>query len=134
MCTPYLESNSVDENGEDRFDLLLKKQAENFVINDRFFPDFVIIDDFKGAICDSLQEYSQNIAELQTEMEGAYDDARAIREEIQKFKSRHILAKASDKCAMCKGFLLTRPFHLFVCGHKFHTECLIAGVLKLTQQ
>ena len=90
----------------------------------------MIIDDFKGAICDSLQEYSQNITELQTEMEGAYDDARAIREEIQKFKSRHILAKASDKCAICKGFLLTRPFHLFVCGHKFHTECLIAGVLS----
>lgn len=30
-----------------------------------FFPDFVTIDDFKGAICDSLQEYSQNIKELQ---------------------------------------------------------------------
>ena len=62
-------------------------------------------------------------------MEGAYDDAKAIREEIQKFKSRHIMAKASDKCALCRGFLLTRPFHLFVCGHKFHTDCLIREVL-----
>ena len=65
---------------------------------------------------------------FQTEMEGAYDDARAIREEIQKFKSRYIMAKASDKCAICRTFLLSRPFHLFVCSHKFHTDCLIAAV------
>ena len=61
-------------------------------------------------------------------MEGAYDDARAIREEIQKFKGRYIMAKASDRCAICRSFLLSKPFHLFVCSHKFHTDCLIGAV------
>jgi len=37
-----------------------------------FFPDFVTIDHFKDAICDSLQDYSKHIAELKEEMEDAY--------------------------------------------------------------
>ncbi len=37
-----------------------------------FFPDFVTIDHFKDAICDSLQDYSKHISELKEEMEDAY--------------------------------------------------------------
>ena len=37
-----------------------------------FFPDFVTIDHFKDAICDSLQDYSLHIQELKEEMEDAY--------------------------------------------------------------
>jgi len=94
-----------------------------------FFPDFVTIDDFKEAICDSLQEYSKHIQDLKDEMEEAYDAAKSIREDIHKFKSRYIFARATDVCSICETYLLAKPFHLFICGHKFHTDCLVAAVL-----
>ena len=78
-----------------------------------FFPDFVTIDDFKDAICESLQEYSKHIQELKDEMEEAYDAAKNIREDIQKFKKRHIFVKSSDVCSICNDYLLAKPFHLF---------------------
>ena len=39
-----------------------------------FFPDFVAIDNFKGAITDSLARYNTQIEELKAEM----DEATAI--------------------------------------------------------
>ena len=53
-----------------------------------FFPDFVTIDHFKDAICDSLQQYSSHIAELKKDMEDATAAAEVIRTEIAASKSR----------------------------------------------
>ena len=43
------------------------------------FPDFVKIDDFKEAICQSLEEYNQQIEQLKTEMDDATRIADALR-------------------------------------------------------
>lgn len=40
-----------------------------------FFPDFVTIDDFKGAITDSLTRYNKQIEELKGEMDEATEIA-----------------------------------------------------------
>ena len=56
-----------------------------------FFPNFVTIDHFKDAICDSLQEYSKHIQELKEEMEEAYGSAERIRKDMTVQKGMCIL-------------------------------------------
>ena len=57
-----------------------------------FFPNFVTIDHFKDAICDSLQEYSTHIQELKDEMEEAYGSAERIRKDMSSHKGRNNVA------------------------------------------
>lgn len=90
-----------------------------------FFSDFVTIDHFKDAICTSLQEYNQHIQDLKEEMEEATKSAEVIREEIQSFRNRYAFVKARDECSICDLQLLMRPFYLFPCGHRFHSDCLL---------
>ena len=100
-----------------------------------FFPDFVTIDHFKGAICDSLQEYSEHIQTLKDEMEEAYSTAEKIREDMQNQKKKYAFVRATDKCCMCNNYLMAKPFHLFInCGHKFHTDCLIQALIPHLSQ
>ena len=89
-----------------------------------FFPDFVTIDHFKGAICDSLQDYSRHIQDLRGEMEESNRAADRIRAEISRSRNEYLVVRATDTCKLCGGFLMTRPFHLFNCGCFFHTDCL----------
>lgn len=95
-----------------------------------FFPDFVTIDQFKDAICSSLQEYNQHIEDLKTEMEDASKAAENIRKDIQKFKQKYSYVHAQDRCCECNYPLLTRPFYLFPCSHKFHQDCLLDAVMN----
>ncbi|XP_064080342.1 vacuolar protein sorting-associated protein 18 homolog [Macrobrachium nipponense] len=94
-----------------------------------FFPDFVTIDQFKDAICSSLQEYNQHIEDLKHEMDDAAKTAENIRKDIQKFKQKFSFVHAQDRCCECNYPLLTRPFYLFPCSHKFHQDCLSDAVL-----
>merc|ERR1712223_669626 len=66
-----------------------------------FFPDFVTIDHFKDAICDSLQKYSEHIQELKDEMEEAYSTAERIRQNMQDQKKRYVFVRADDTCSIC---------------------------------
>ncbi|QQP37559.1 Vacuolar protein sortingassociated protein 18 -like protein, partial [Caligus rogercresseyi] len=94
-----------------------------------FFDDFVTIDHFREAICQSLHDYSTHISSLKSEMEEANQSAEKIRSEVREFKNKYAFVRGNDSCASCSDFLLCRPFHLFICGHKFHTDCLTKGVL-----
>ncbi len=105
----------------------LKKSDDLVKIEDilPFFPDFVTIDHFKEAICDSLQEYSDHIEKLRLEMEESNLSADAIREEIQQYKNGHVFVRTVDTCSVCSGFLMSDAFHVFGCGHRLHTACLV---------
>jgi len=94
-----------------------------------FFPDFVTIDNFKDAICTSLQEYNKHIETLKTEMDEATGSAREIRAEINSFRNRFAVVRSHDKCSACGYPLMMRAFYLFPCSHKFHADCLVAEVL-----
>ncbi|XP_074661920.1 vacuolar protein sorting-associated protein 18 homolog [Tubulanus polymorphus] len=94
-----------------------------------FFPDFVTIDHFKDAICESLEEYNEHIETLKTEMNEATESAKEIRDEIQTFRNKFAFVKGQDKCTACNYPLLTRKFYLFPCMHRFHMDCLIAEVM-----
>ncbi|XP_059051527.1 vacuolar protein sorting-associated protein 18 homolog isoform X2 [Achroia grisella] len=90
-----------------------------------FFSDVVTIDHFREPICQSLQEYNMQIEELKTEMEEATRAAEEVRSEIQSFRGRSVLVSAADVCCLCDIALLLRPFYLFPCSHKFHSDCLL---------
>ncbi|XP_053608142.1 vacuolar protein sorting-associated protein 18 homolog isoform X2 [Plodia interpunctella] len=89
-----------------------------------FFSDVVTIDHFREPICQSLQEYNNQIEELKAEMEEATKSAELVRSEIQSFRNRSVHVSVTDECCLCEITLLLRPFYLFPCGHKFHSDCL----------
>lgn len=55
-----------------------------------FFPDFVLIDDFKDDICSALEEYNINIEDLKAEMDNATLSADHIRLDMRKLKKRYV--------------------------------------------
>lgn len=93
-----------------------------------FFNDFVTIDNFKEAICDSLQEYSEKIRMLKKEMKQASDSAKVIRDEIVAAKTEHYYVKSTDRCDLSSELLMTKPFYIFSCGHKFIADYLADAV------
>ncbi|XP_076171976.1 vacuolar protein sorting-associated protein 18 dor [Ptiloglossa arizonensis] len=96
-----------------------------------FFSDFVTIDHFKDAICNSLQEYNLHIQDLKEEMEEAIKAAELIRNDIQEFRTRCTFVHAKDTCNICDVQLLLRPFYVFPCGHRFHSDCLVAALTPM---
>ncbi|KAJ5995019.1 hypothetical protein N7481_001996 [Penicillium waksmanii] len=95
-----------------------------------FFPDFVVIDDFKDEICAALEEYSRHIDELRREMDNSAQTARKIRNEISDLDSRYAIVEPGEKCWICSLPLLSRQFFVFPCQHAFHSDCLGKEVLE----
>lgn len=93
------------------------------------FPDFVTIENFKDAICTSLEEYNQHIDMLQEEMNDATKSAEEIRAEIQMFRNRYAFISTEEKCATCSYPIMTQAFYVFPCHHMFHSECLLSEVI-----
>ncbi|KAG8941809.1 hypothetical protein FRC03_003936 [Tulasnella sp. 419] len=93
-----------------------------------FFPDFVVIDDFKDEICTALEQYSAHIETLKAEMDEATRSAESIKKDIKELKNRFVTVEQSEKCSICSLPLLTRHFYVFPCQHTFHADCLIGQV------
>ncbi|KAG9024553.1 hypothetical protein FS837_005314 [Tulasnella sp. UAMH 9824] len=93
-----------------------------------FFPDFVVIDDFKEEICNALEGYSAHIDALKADMDEATKSAEAIKNDIKNLQNRFVTLEASEKCCICGLNLLTRQFYVFPCQHCFHADCLIGQV------
>jgi vacuolar protein sorting-associated protein 18 len=93
-----------------------------------FFPDFVVIDDFKEEIAQALEGYSSHIDSLRAEMDEATRTAESIKEDIEGLKNRFVTIDAGELCSCCSHLLLTRQFYVFPCRHTFHADCLIGMV------
>ncbi|OSC99516.1 hypothetical protein PYCCODRAFT_1479848 [Trametes coccinea BRFM310] len=94
-----------------------------------FFPDFVVIDDFKDEICTALEGYSAHIDALKADMDEAARNAEAIKQDIAALQKRFVTLDAQDRCSRCAHPLMTRQFYVFPCHHTFHADCLI-GLTK----
>ncbi|XP_057954513.1 vacuolar sorting protein 18 [Malania oleifera] len=116
-----------------------------------FFPDFALIDDFKEAICSSLEDYNKQIEQLKQEMNDATHGADNIRNDISALAQRYAVIDREEECGVCRRKVLSvgmehrmargytsvgpmAPFYVFPCGHAFHAQCLIAHVTRCTDQ
>jgi len=99
-----------------------------------FFPDFVVIDDFKEEIAHALEGYSAKIDSLKAEMDEATKTAEVIKQDILSLKNRFITIDANELCSRCRKLLLTRQFYVFPCHHTFHADCLISLVSSVSSQ
>ncbi|EYE93416.1 vacuolar protein sorting protein DigA [Aspergillus ruber CBS 135680] len=95
-----------------------------------FFPDFVVIDDFKDEICTALEDYSRHIDALRQEMDNSAHTARQIRSEIAALDTRYAIVEPGEKCWICSLPVLSRQFFVFPCQHAFHSDCLGKEVLE----
>ncbi|KAF9428590.1 hypothetical protein BGZ94_001853 [Podila epigama] len=93
-----------------------------------FFPDFVLIDDFKEEVCQALEEYNIHIDELKVDMDEATKSAENIRIDIRELRSRFAVVASTERCTSCDFPLLTRQFYIFPCQHTFHADCLIKSL------
>ncbi|KAI1944077.1 tethering complex subunit [Ophidiomyces ophidiicola] len=89
-----------------------------------FFPDFVVIDDFKDEICTALEDYSRHIDSLRQEMDNSAHVADQIRREIAALGTRYAIVEPGEKCWICSMPVLSRQFFVFPCQHAFHSDCL----------
>ncbi|KAL3143378.1 hypothetical protein ABBQ38_002206 [Trebouxia sp. C0009 RCD-2024] len=108
------------------------------------FPDFVKIDNFKEAICQSLEDYNKQIDQLKGEMEDATRIADALRKDMAALEHRAATLDLSEECARC-GVAVGEPphatagisggcvpqFYLFPSGNAFHGTCLASEVMQL---
>ena len=126
----------INDQNDIKIATQILKECELLKIEDilPFFPDFVTIDDFKEAICQSLQEYNRNIEALKEDMKSATESARQIRQEIKEFRNKFTIIRTEDKCVVCSYAVLTRWFYAFPCGHLFHSDCLITEVMPYLKQ
>jgi len=110
-----------------------------------FFPDFVHIDDFKDAICTSLEDYNEQIECLKGEMEEATRGAELLRNDISLLGERSITVEHDAPCSRCMapifsgaGDLKQRDpsgaagVYVFPCGHSFHGECCLMELRENT--
>lgn len=89
-----------------------------------FFPDFVIIDDFREEICTALESYSRQIDSLRKEMDDSATTAQNIKSDIRALDSRYAIVEPGERCWKCGFPLLMRQFFVFPCQHAFHADCL----------
>ena len=90
-----------------------------------FFPDFVVIDDFKDEICAALESYSRSIAALDAEMDTSAATAEHIKADIKQLDRRYAIVEPGERCRVCELPLLSRQFFVFPsCQHGFHSDCL----------
>ncbi|CAI9101074.1 OLC1v1038315C3 [Oldenlandia corymbosa var. corymbosa] len=116
-----------------------------------FFPDFALIDDFKEAICSSLEDYNEQIEKLKQEMNDATYGADNIRKDISALAQRYAVIERDEECGVCRRKILNlnkeyqmsqgyasaaamAPFYVFPCGHCFHSQCLVTHVTSCTNQ
>jgi len=95
-----------------------------------FFPDFVVIDDFKEEICEALEEYSRHIDTLKKEMDESAVTAQNIKASIKALDQRYAIVEPGERCYICRLPLLARQFFVFPCQHAFHSDCLGKRVIE----
>ncbi|KAK4232923.1 Pep3/Vps18/deep orange family-domain-containing protein [Achaetomium macrosporum] len=95
-----------------------------------FFPDFVVIDDFKEETCSALEDYSRNIDTLRHGLDQSSQTVANIKIDVAALDRRYVIVEPGERCHICGLPLLSRQFFVFPCQHAFHSDCLGRRVLQ----
>eukprot|EP00668_Euglena_longa_P013991 GGOE01017947.1.p1 GENE.GGOE01017947.1~~GGOE01017947.1.p1 ORF type:complete len:1032 (-),score=229.87 GGOE01017947.1:26-2953(-) len=123
-----LAEYTIRQRGDLKAAIDLLKQTRDIKLEDvlPFFPDFVLIKDFKREIISSLEAYTQDIEHLKAEMEEATRNADVVRASIRELRHRYGYVTATQPCDVCGRAALGGDFYLFPsCRHVFHQPCLL---------
>lgn len=94
-------------------------------------PEFTVLDkQLKNQVINSMENYNEQISELNREMEDSVHTASNVKQQINKFEKRYALIEPGEGCAICEFPLATRRFYVFPCQHAFHYDCLLDSIKK----
>lgn len=121
-----IAKHTIDAGGEIKEAMAIIKESGLIKIEDilPFFPDFVLINDFKKEICESLEVYNDRIEQLKEEMQDYTQSAELIRSDMQKLRKRCAIISGNQRCELTGQNILGKEFYLFPCSHAFHASAL----------
>lgn len=121
-----IAKHTIDAGGEIKDAMHLLKESALLKIEDLlpFFPDFVLINEFKKEISESLEVYNARIDHLKEEMQDYTHSAELIRADMQQLRKRCALVSGNQRCELTGQTLLGHEFYLFPCSHAFHATAL----------
>lgn len=128
-----IAKHTIDAGGEIKEAMgILKESGGLLKIEDilPFFPDFVLINDFKKEICESLEVYNDRIEQLKDEMQDYTQSAELIRADMQRLRKRCAIVSGNQRCELTGQNLLGKEFYLFPCSHAFHATALRVEMQK----
>jgi vacuolar protein sorting-associated protein 18 len=90
--------------------------------------DSTVIQNFKEAVCKSLDEYTSAIADLNAQQREAFQLSEGVKRDIRDLKNRYGYITTKQKCHLCQKGLLHggSPFLVYPsCRHVFHEACVV---------
>ena len=142
-----IEQDKSDKGENIRKAIAFRKETDSLLkVEDilPFFPNFVLIDDFKDAIIQSLEEYNNQIEDLRNEMDEITQGTEALRRDIAAVSNRVVTIPQNENCAKCGGAVAQLSeggqagvggldrFYVFPCRHVFRTSCLVDLLVDLS--
>ncbi|QDZ20154.1 vacuolar protein sorting-associated protein [Chloropicon primus] len=143
-----IEQDKSDKGENIRKAITFRKETDSLLkVEDilPFFPNFVLIDDFKDAIIQSLEEYNNQIEDLRNEMDEITHGTEALRQDIAAVSNRVVTVPQNETCAKC-GEVVTQlsdnsstglgieKYYVFPCRHVFRTSCLVDLLVELSPE
>lgn len=128
--------HDINGNGnDDSVYLLLKfliQRCDDLTVKDLLplFPDFVIIDNFKDSLVESLKRLSLEMNKTSLDMDNTLKESKKINEKIKDFKTTNFqIIEPFESCQICHKILAIRKFIVFPCSHSFHQDCVVKSIL-----
>lgn len=64
-------------------------------------------------------------------MSESSEQSERVCKELRQLRAHSVRIEAQDVCDICDLILLVKPFFVFICGHKFHSDCLEKQVILI---
>ncbi|GAV27207.1 hypothetical protein PMKS-000671 [Pichia membranifaciens] len=126
---------AAEENEDPIYVLLrfLTEKCDDLEIKDLLplFPDFIVIDNFKESLIESLKKLSLEMNKAAVEMDNTLNESDKINQKIKDFQTSNFqIIEPFESCQLCHKILAIRKFIVFPCSHAFHQDCLVKNILE----
>lgn len=127
---------TAEEENEDPVYILLRfltEKCDALAIKDLLplFPEFIVIDNFKESLIESLKKLSLEMNKAAVEMDNTLNESDKINQKIKDFQSTNFqIIEPFESCQLCHKILAIRKFIVFPCSHAFHQDCMVKNILE----